>query len=191
MTDRDTKSRILDIARGIMSADGIAALSFDRIARELGKTKQAVLYWYPSKPDLLAALFVPWLEAETQVATEAVRGREGDEAVRAFVRALADFHRANLDRFRMMYLVFQTTAPRGAGDPATLQDRVNPVTDGLYAALADSIGDRPYPRVEAAAIHAAVLGEILMFGLADALGDPLKHDPSAMIDALADRLTGR
>lgn len=36
--------------------DGVDATSLDALARELGLTKQAILYWFPSKDALLAAV---------------------------------------------------------------------------------------------------------------------------------------
>jgi len=65
MPQRNTGDSILKIAREIMASEGLAAVSFDAIARRLGRSKQAVLYWYPTKHDLLTALFLPWLRAST------------------------------------------------------------------------------------------------------------------------------
>ena len=46
MQDEKTNKKILTIAREILASDGLGAVSFDTIARRLGRTKQAVLYWY-------------------------------------------------------------------------------------------------------------------------------------------------
>lgn len=187
MPHKNTSDQILETARDLLASEGLAAVSFDAIARRLGCTKQAVLYWYPSKHDLLAAMFLPWLEAEAETAIQSVSGTtRRDEAVEAFVRAIAGFHFEDLNRFRMMYLLPQTIkqsveAPHGAA----LLDKIHPVTDRMYGALADRLdGDAKGVRREALAIHSAVLGLLLMFGLADSVRDPLKHNASEMVSAL-------
>ena len=192
MARSDTGTRILDIARDLLAEGGLGALSFDTIAARLGHSKQAVLYWYPTKPDLLAALFLPWLEEEAALAETAVRdARDGAEAIARFVRALAAFHLADLPRFRAMYLLPQTLA-RGATDPRERQvlDRVHAITDRLYGALAPHLGRDPLTAPQqAVTVHAAVLGLVLMSGLAEALDDPLKHGATGLIEALIARLT--
>lgn len=193
-TSPKTSERILDIARDLLAADGLAAVSFDAIAARLGKSKQAVLYWYPSKNDLLAAMYLPWLEAETGIAERSLAGVRGrDDAIGSFVRAIAGFHLGSLDRFRMMYLVPQTLRPGAQGHMnEALVRQVHPVTDRLYAALAAHLpGGRAAARQQAVAIHAAVLGQVLMIALADGLNDPLKHPPADLIDALIDALRAR
>ena len=187
MPPSNTNVQILKIARGILAQDGLGAMSFDAIAHKLGKSKQAVLYWYPTKQDLLAALFLPWLESEAEAVTITLENADGrQDAIARFVRALAGFHLADLDRFRMMYVVPQTIKPYGQEAQTTQWiERVHPVTDRIYGTLADHLGDdAAAARRQAVAIHAAVLGLVLMFGLADSLGDPLKHTEDALLEAL-------
>ncbi len=191
MRGAKTKHQILAIAREIAASDGIGAVSFDAIARRLGRSKQAVLYWYPSKRDLLAALFLPWLEEEAKVATAGLPLPGDREAsVSAFVRAVARFHLSDLDRFRLMYLAPQVIrqGPGQADDGRFVTD-VHPVTDRLYGALARHLGRGDAARREAFAIHAAVLGQVLMIALADALEDPLKHGADEVVDALVATLS--
>ena len=187
MLQENTKDQILKIARDLLASDGLTAVSFDAIARRLGRTKQAVLYWYPTKHDLLAAMFLPSLEAEAETAMQSVCSTsEANEAIAAFVRAVAEFHFNDLDRFRMMYLLPQTIKP-STSDPHSVEllAKVHPVTDKMYGALADKLDGMPdTARQEAFAIHSAVLGMVLMFGLADSLRDPLKHSKAQMVDAL-------
>ncbi|MGI3185925.1 TetR/AcrR family transcriptional regulator [Nioella aestuarii] len=183
---------ILDIARDLLTGGGLGAVSFGSIAARLGRSKQAVLYWYPTKADLLAALFLPWLEEEAALTENAVRNApDPEEAIARFVRAIAAFHLSDLTRFRAMYVLPQTLT-RGAGDPRDSQvlDRVHKITDRLYAALAAQLGPDPVAaRQQALALHSAVLGLSLMAGLAEGLDDPLKHGNQAMIEALVARLT--
>lgn len=188
MAGAKTGDMILQIARTLMADGGLGAVSFDTIAARLGRSKQAVLYWYPTKADLLAALFLPWLEEEAALAENAVRNASDPaEAIVRFVRALSAFHLSDLTRFRAMYVLPQTLA-RGVGDTLVL-DRVHGITDRLYAALAVHLGSDPAAaRQQAFAVHSAVLGLALMAGLAEGLDDPLKHGQEAMVEALVARL---
>lgn len=186
----DTAGRILDIARDLLGEAGPSALSFDAIAARLGKSKQAVLYWYPTKQALLAALFLPALRAEADAVCRALDHPQKGGAGSA-VRALCRFHLSDLDRFRLMYLSPQILPPAGrrAAEPALLP-QVHEVTDGMYAAISRALaGGAPTEatRREAAALHATSLGLVLMYSLADSLDDPLKHDTEDLIDILVAR----
>lgn len=186
------QDRILAAAQDLLAGGGISALSFDPIARSVGVSKQAVLYWYPSKPALLAALFVPWVQAEAEVAVAALQGSpEPAQAIARFVRAIAGFHLAGLDRFRLMYLVPQTLKPGGDAADETVLPQIHQATDRLYTSLAACLPGPPATaRAEAMAIHAATLGLVMMLGLAAGIGDPLKHSPETLITALVARLGG-
>lgn len=190
----NTKDQILTIARNLLASGGLSAVSFDAIASRLGRTKQAVLYWYSNKHELLAALFLPWLEAEAEATIQAISDTTTrSEAVGAFVKAVTDYHFDDLDRFRMMYLLPQTVRPTGenAGDPKLLA-MVHQVTDRMYGALAEKLdSEATAARQEAFAIHSAALGLVLMFGLAESVRDPLKHTASDLAGALTGLLSSR
>ena len=51
-----TRQRILDAALDLFGARGVDAVSLDEIAREVGVRKQTVLYWFPSKDELVDAV---------------------------------------------------------------------------------------------------------------------------------------
>jgi AcrR family transcriptional regulator len=55
---RKTSERILDAALDQFGRRGYDATSLDALAGELGLTKQAILYWFPSKEALLDAVVV-------------------------------------------------------------------------------------------------------------------------------------
>jgi len=192
MKTQETSVKILSIAREILASDGFGAISFDAIAQRLGRSKQAVLYWYPTKRDLLNAMFLPWLSAEAEAAEDAVSDVVNEtDAITAFIRAVAAFHFQDLDRFRMMYLIPQTiTRKSNSRGKVVAGENLYEITDRLYGALADHLeGGREDTRKRAVAIHSAVLGIVLMFALADALVDPLKHSETALIDTLIKSFT--
>jgi AcrR family transcriptional regulator len=51
-----TRDRILDAALASFGTRGFEATSLDQLAAELGIRKQTILYYYPSKPELLDAV---------------------------------------------------------------------------------------------------------------------------------------
>jgi len=188
----ETRARILRIARDLVRTRGPRGLTFDAVAKRLGKSKQAVLYWFPTKDRLLSETLLPDLAAEAGAARAALQGRHGAGAVRAFVEAVAAFHLEDLERFRLVYLAPQSGAlPVSAEAIQTSAARVPEITAPMYADLAACLEGAPDARRrEAVAIHAAVLGLVLMVALTESVEDPLAHDPADLVDALARRLAG-
>jgi AcrR family transcriptional regulator len=186
-----TSEKILQVTQELLVSGGLGAVSFDAIGSALGLSKQAILYWYPSRQELLVAMLIEWLKAEAKVAAQSVVGVDTrEEAITSFVEAIAKFHLGNLNRFRMMYLAPQTlkSGEQAAPDTNVLQ-KVHATTDRLYEALSIHLeGDRQCARQHAVAIHSAVLGLVLMFGLADGIHDPLKHSEDDLVASLVARL---
>lgn len=182
-----TRDRILAAASDLFSVGGLDAVTFDAVAEQLGLTKQAVLYWFPSKVALLSALALPSLRGEAAAAIDAaVTASNPSEAAAAVVRAVTQYHLEDLARFRLIYLSPQIGVTPGACQTAgELVKQVHPITSEMYAAVAAAIGDGPTARETAVALHMAALGHALMVALTDAIGDPLRHVP----ERLADRLT--
>lgn len=54
----ETEEAILDSAYRMMAADGLAAASFDAIARESGVSKMTIYKWWPSREALLIDAFL-------------------------------------------------------------------------------------------------------------------------------------
>lgn len=187
-----TDERILRAAAELLANGGISEVSFDALAGKLGITKQAVLYWFPSKQALVSAMFASWLHAETEAALSALESSgSAKEAVAAFVREITRFHLSDLNRYRMMYLVPQTLG-RDASSKLSEQtlDKIHAETDRLYEALARYMpGESVKARQQAMVIHSSALGLILMLSLADGVGDPLKHDQEDLVNELIERLS--
>jgi AcrR family transcriptional regulator len=87
--DRPTRERILDAALDRFGTRGFEASSLDEIASDVGIAKQTVLYWFPSKDDLLAAVIERSAD-DLVVAAEAALRQAGDgfARVEAVVRAV-------------------------------------------------------------------------------------------------------
>jgi AcrR family transcriptional regulator len=84
-----TRDRALDAALVSFAARGYEATSLDDVAGEVGVSKQAVLYYYPSKPALLDAV-VDRSAAELSAALEAALAGAGEgwARVEAVVRSV-------------------------------------------------------------------------------------------------------
>ena len=52
----NTRERVLEAAQASFGTRGYEATSLDQLAAELGIRKQTILYYYPSKPELLDAV---------------------------------------------------------------------------------------------------------------------------------------
>lgn len=117
-----TRARILTAATDLFGTRGVDAVSLDLIAAEVGVAKQTVLYWFPSKDDLLQAVLA-------EVAGELV------VLVEAAVRAAPDEPLATIDA--VVRAVFRPAVRR----PALLGlvrevSRLDPaLTDGLLGEL--------------------------------------------------------
>lgn len=181
----ETRERILAAARALLAAEGPRGLTYDAVAARLGITKQAVIYWFPTKAHLGAAIALPVLRAEAEAVIAACPYGAG-----AALMALAEFHLADLARFRMTYLVPQLSGAPGLSATPHAMAEVHRTTGAMYAALAATLpGHTPQAtRREAAAWHAAVLGVVMMAALGEAAGDPMKHGARAQVAALAARI---
>ena len=188
----ETAQRILIAARALVKAAGPDQLTFDAVAAEVGVSKQAVLYWFPNKARLIEALVQPALEAESNAGKAAIRTQSSaGDAIRAFISALAVFHSADLERFRLMYVTPQIgQRPGRNGTMLTTLGRIHPSTTEMYDALAEKLVD--YGRYDrmidarraATAIHTALLGLILRMAMSDALNSPTRSRDDALVDAL-------
>lgn len=103
-TTPNTSERILDAALRSFGTTGIDGTSLDALARELGVTKQAILYWYPSKEALLDAVVDSCAdELQDRFVRALDETSEGFARVEAVVRAafrLAARHPAMLGLMR-------------------------------------------------------------------------------------------
>lgn len=118
-----TSDRILAAALRSFGTAGIDGTSLDALARDLGVTKQAILYWYPSKEALLDAV-VDFSAGELQRRfVRAIETGEGFERIEAVVRAafrLAARHPAMLGFMREVNRTGPPTSTRLTGSVTPL-----------------------------------------------------------------------
>ncbi|WP_067827228.1 TetR family transcriptional regulator [Nocardia inohanensis] len=166
MTD-DSRARILATALDLFAERGFHAVSVREIAADVGLTKTAVLYHFPSKTDIVAALAEPLL-ADSEALLASVRELPSAEARRwGLVSGLLDvwFTHSQLLRMHMQdealssdnttYLRLRDFALAAqdliAGPGADFTDRVRAAQ--VYAALSDPVtifADHPPAELRAA-----------------------------------------
>jgi AcrR family transcriptional regulator len=157
--DRPTRERILDAALDRFGTRGFEATSLDEIAGDVGVAKQTVLYWFPSKDELLTAVIERSAD-DLALAAEAALRRAGDgfARVEAVVRAVfrpAVRRPALLGLLRELNRLGPETADR-------LVDRARPLVDRATSFLAAEMaagrmrqGD---PRLILSLAYATVVG---------------------------------
>lgn len=187
---KSTDQRILDVARNQVMSRGMARFTLQGVADELDVTKQAVLYWFPKKTLLLQELFFEALETEAEVLTKAVEdASDAVEAVEFFLKRGLQYHKENVPRFRLSYLVAQVDRSVSGLASSADQTRVHQATKCLYDSLEQKFRNHPgfpehvNPRNFAVSLHMSLLGHVCMYGAMEALDDKFKQTFEAMIDA--------
>jgi AcrR family transcriptional regulator len=196
---RITREAILETAARLISDTGAASMTFQTLGETLGVSKQAIIYWFPSKSDLTRELILPALELEANAVVAALaRAKTGRRAIEVFLRTLIAFHLEDLGRFRLIYVAaqFDTQVWQVSG-LAQLSDSIHATTSRMYSALeavlvrAPDVAAPGSARATAVATHMAAIGTLSMLSLADAIHDPMAHAPGTLIDATVALATGR
>lgn len=123
-----TRERILEAATDLFGTRGVDAVSLDVIAAEVGVAKQTLLYWFPSKDDLVHAVLVAAVAELTVVIDAAVRAASDDplDRIDAVVRAVfrpAVRRPALLGLIREVSRLSASAADQLTGSLAPLVDR--------------------------------------------------------------------
>jgi AcrR family transcriptional regulator len=193
---RDTRRKILKVAAELLGSGGLGKLTFDAVAKRVGVSKQAVIYWFPKKEDLIGAVAVPAMRQEAEAALSAMKATPNEaEAIRSFVRTVAEFHFADLNRFRLMYVAPQVGPNPGLRLAEDAAGQIHALTSSIYdelqARLMKGGGMAAIEaRRAAVAVDMAVLGLVMMVAVTDAMGDPLLHNRHDMVEAMANLLAG-
>ena len=188
---RVSRESIQEAALAIVERGSLTALTFQALADKLGVSKQAILYWYPSKWELMADCSLPIMRQEAEALIGAMSGsKDASDAIARFIRAFAAHYAERLPQFRILYLVHPIGIDPNAPEQQAALAPVHGVTSSIYGALEGWIAgeprlaDGPSPRQLAVAVHMSAVGLLTMFALADALGDPLVHPLDQMVDAM-------
>jgi len=155
-----TRDRILDSATDLFGRRGVDAVSLDAIAAEVGVAKQTLLYWFPSKDDLVRAVLISAAHELTVLIDAAVRAAPDDplDRIEAVIRAV---FRPAVRRPALLGLVREVSRlPSAAGDRLTAD--LAPLVDRAVVYLGDEMDAgrlrRADPRLVASLCYATVTG---------------------------------
>ncbi|WP_040783331.1 TetR family transcriptional regulator [Nocardia pneumoniae] len=155
MTD-DSRSRILRIALDLFAERGYHTVSVRELAERVGLTKTAVLYHFPNKSDIVAALVEPLL-ADCETVIESARGVAGPQArCWAVIEGLMDVW---LSHGRLLRMQMQDQAL--SADNETFA-RLRTIALSAQELIAGPGADLP-ARVRAAQVYAALSDPVVIF----------------------------
>jgi TetR/AcrR family transcriptional regulator len=126
-----TRVRILTAATDLFGLRGVDAVSLDQIASEVGVAKQTLLYWFPSKDELVEAVL---LEAATEltVVVEAALRATSDDALERIDAVVSAVFRPAVRRPALLGLVREVSRM-----PGDIGARLTDQLQGLAARAAD------------------------------------------------------
>lgn len=155
-----TRDRILEAATDLFGRRGVDAVSLDVIAAEVGVAKQTLLYWFPSKDELVQAVLVDAAQQLSVVIDAAVRAATDDplDQIEAVIRAV---FRPAVRRPALLGLVREVSRlPSSVGDrlAADLDPLVERAVTFLQKEMDAGRLRRADPRLVASLCYATVTG---------------------------------
>ncbi|MFZ9628878.1 MAG: TetR/AcrR family transcriptional regulator [Ilumatobacteraceae bacterium] len=159
-TRRNTRGAILDVATDLFGLRGVDAVSLDVIAAEVGVAKQTLLYWFPSKDELVRAVLVHAVEELSFGVEAAIRASSTDplDRVEAVVKAV---FRQAVKRPSLLGLAREASRlPAATSDQvvAAVQPLVGRAVRYLETEMQAGRLRRSDPRMVAALCYATVTG---------------------------------
>lgn len=167
----DTRQRLLDVAKALISQHGFGGTSLQMIADELGFTKAAIYYHFRTRDQLLIALVEPLLHHIRAVVESAEAQRtirtQMDAMVSGFARVVAT------NRSLAAVMVFDPSVHRVLQLQPDWGDLI-----GRQLALLMQLDSGPTGVVKATALLTGLAGA--------ATGAPLEIDDQALIEELTE-----
>jgi len=190
-----SREEIIEAARRVVGKHGVAGTTLDLVATEIGLTKAALYYYFPSKDALLFELVYEAVSRSAQMLHDGVeKANDGGEALRAIVRETVRSFAPNLDDFRLAYLSGQSAGPAAVRVGAEQLARIRPLNDLSYAGAAKRLAEqwekapgraKLDPRLMTFLANVAAIGILTFKGMVEAVGDPLKYSDDQLIEGLA------
>lgn len=140
-TRSDTAVRILDAAMTAFAERGVEATSLDSLAAGLGIRKQTILYWFPSKEQLLRAVIDLAVEELDDLLTSAVTA-VGPDRQRRLRAAVDTAFRLGRTRPELLALV-REVARTGPDALSYLRLALDPLLNRAASALLQGEGRDP------------------------------------------------
>lgn len=190
-----SREDILSAARRVLLRNGIAATTLDAVAKEVGVTKTALYYYFPSKDALFFELVYANLQSHAQAVHEAVeKSKSGGQALGAIVDESVTVFGPRIDDFRLAYLHAQVAGQGAVHFDAQQFSRIRPLNDLWFAGAAKKLHNeqktRPgrakvEPRLMAFLAYLAGIGLLTMKGMVERLEDPLMYSDKQIVEGFA------
>ncbi|HSQ64726.1 MAG TPA: helix-turn-helix domain-containing protein [Polyangiaceae bacterium] len=190
-----SREEIVAAARRVLLRNGIAATTLDAVAEEVGLSKAALYYYYPSKDALLFEIVFSTIEAQSRAVHDAVaEAKDGGDALRAIVRETVHTFASRLDDFRLVFLQGQVAGPGAVRVGAEQLARIRPLNELAYGDAAKMLAEdskrrrgraHVEPRMMAFLANVAAIGLLTMKGMVESVGDPLLYSDEQLIEGLA------
>ncbi len=190
-----SREEIVDAARRVLLREGIPGATLAAVAREVGLTKAALYYYYPSKDALLFEVVFGAVHAHAHAVHDAVaEAKDGGDALRAIIRETVHTFASRLDDFRLTFLHSQVAGPGGVHLDAEHFARLRPLNDLAYAGATRKLAEewkrkrgraRVEPRLMAFLANMAAIGLLTMKGMVENVGDPLLYSDEELIEGMS------
>ncbi|MHB8219077.1 MAG: TetR/AcrR family transcriptional regulator [Acidimicrobiales bacterium] len=167
-----TPDRILDAALASFGTRGYEVTSLDALAGSLDVTKQTILYWFPSKEELLAALIdrsAGELAAAMQSALEGAG--DGWDRVEAVVRSVFRLAARRPELLGLVREVSRLGPPAATQMTRALEPLVRRASDFLQAEMDAGHMRRHDPHILLLAIYSTVIGMVTEVEVLRAIGE--------------------
>jgi AcrR family transcriptional regulator len=190
-----SREEILSGARRVLLRNGIAATTLDAVAKEVGMSKTALYYYFPSKDTLFFELVFGAFKSQAQtIHDEVEKAAGGGEALRAIVREAVNSFAPRLDDFRLAFLYGQVAGQNAVHFNEEQFARIRPLNDLMFAGAATKLKEekkkrpgraRVEPRLMAFLAYLAAVGLLTMKGMVESLDDPLLYSDEQLIEGFA------
>jgi AcrR family transcriptional regulator len=158
MGPRHSREEILEAAMGTAFADGLHRLTYGRVAQRLGTSDRMVVYYFPTKADLIGAVLLELGLRLQQSLAPAVAAPCADHL--ALLRALWP-HLARPEVDPVFALFFEAIG-LAAARSAPYRDLVPLLVEGWIAWAADALTDTRHTRRAEAQTAVAVIDGLLL-----------------------------
>jgi AcrR family transcriptional regulator len=167
-----TPDRILDAALASFGTRGYEATSLDALAATLDVTKQTILYWFPSKDELLGAV-IDRSARELAAAMQAALDGAGDgwNRVEAVVRSVFRLAARRPELLGLVRELSRLGPPAATQMTLALEPLVRRASDFLEAEMDAGHMRRHDPRILLLAIYSTVIGMVTEVEVLRALGE--------------------
>ncbi len=168
----DTRDRIIDAALVAFSSRGYDATSLDALAKTLDVSKQTVLYWFPSKAEILEAV-VDKSAAELANALERALSEAGMgwERIEAVVRSVFRVAARRPELLGLLKEVSRLGPPAATQMLEALEPLVARATDFLESEMDLGHIRRHDPRLLLLALYSTVIGMVTEVDVLRSLGE--------------------